>query len=290
MPADFLHDVAVSGYMPTFYVLSPGVTSCPARLHEVFPAMTPCPAKFHAQHPSSFLPDEGESGWPILCNEKPEEADERMELGHEESEAAKTGSEAQHPDKHLDELAALTVGKKRDCSKAGTVEGGEFPMPKIKHPPPGEGKMKQTGKYIAKTENKTEELVEITPPKPCFAKPPKPKPEGPKPPIIQRAHSTLRSRRELINTGPYPLDKRIAELATHAYYLWGESEYILRQTPEDTKEGVLAMNLEHYAHDAEAAGREAAAGAHLPTMDSPPNLPMVMEESMPTMATVLVMI
>ena len=80
-------------------------------------------------------------------------------------------------------------------------------------------------------------------------------------------------REELINEGPFPLKSRIAQLATHVYYLWGEAkfaDYLARGGPAEN----AALNLEHFARQAHHAASQLLEDSHVPTSRPPPYLPV----------------
>ena len=80
-------------------------------------------------------------------------------------------------------------------------------------------------------------------------------------------------REELINEGPFPLRSRIAQLATHVYYLWGEAkftDYLARGSPAER----AALNLEHFARQAHHAAGQLLEDTHIPKSTPPPNLPV----------------
>ena len=80
-------------------------------------------------------------------------------------------------------------------------------------------------------------------------------------------------REELINEGPFPLRSRIAQLATHVYYLWGEAkftDYLARGSPAER----AALNLEHFARQAHHAAGQLLEDSHIPRSTPPPNLPV----------------
>lgn len=80
-------------------------------------------------------------------------------------------------------------------------------------------------------------------------------------------------REELINEGPFPLKSRIAQLATHVYYLWGEAkftDYLARGGPAES----AALNLEHFARQAHHAASQLLEDSHVPVSTPPPYLPV----------------
>mmetsp|Transcript_37916 Transcript_37916/g.67647 ORF Transcript_37916/g.67647 Transcript_37916/m.67647 type:complete len:273 (-) Transcript_37916:40-858(-) len=104
---------------------------------------------------------------------------------------------------------------------------------------------------------------ENAPSKPATLTPHRPLGQGP----------TFPGREELINEGPFPLRSRIAQLATHAYYLWGEAkfaDYLARGTPAQN----AALNLESFARQAHKAAVRLLEDSHIPLARPPPNLPV----------------
>jgi len=83
----------------------------------------------------------------------------------------------------------------------------------------------------------------------------------------------LPSRHEIINEGPYPIEQRLAALAAHAYYLWGDSKFIV-ELAGGTQSELLAKNLERFAKAADKEGRAMVQAAHIPLSKAPPNLPL----------------
>merc|ERR1712125_226674 len=54
----------------------------------------------------------------------------------------------------------------------------------------------------------------------------KKRPKAPKPPP---AGAGLVSRLDLRHIGPYPIEKSVANLAAHVYYLWGDTKHLTRK-------------------------------------------------------------
>lgn len=81
------------------------------------------------------------------------------------------------------------------------------------------------------------------------------------------------SRHDLLFEGPFPVEKRLAELAAHAYYLWGDARF-LSGLAGGTRAEARALGLERLAKHADSAGRAMVAAAHLPTSRAPPHLPL----------------
>eukprot|EP00429_Kryptoperidinium_foliaceum_P009333 CAMPEP_0176027490 /NCGR_PEP_ID=MMETSP0120_2-20121206/13481_1 /TAXON_ID=160619 /ORGANISM="Kryptoperidinium foliaceum, Strain CCMP 1326" /LENGTH=294 /DNA_ID=CAMNT_0017360695 /DNA_START=77 /DNA_END=958 /DNA_ORIENTATION=- len=78
---------------------------------------------------------------------------------------------------------------------------------------------------------------------------------------------------DLAYAGPFPIEKRMAELAAHAYYLLGGAKHVA-QLATRTSGDEAAWNVERFARQADAAGRAMARAAHIPLSTSPPNLPL----------------
>merc|ERR1711924_198617 len=91
------------------------------------------------------------------------------------------------------------------------------------------------------------------------------------------------SRHEMINEGPYPLEKRIAELAAHSYYLWGDAKF-LSYKAEGTSVEVLAHTIESFARAADSAARKAAINSAVPMSQVPPKLPLHVSALNPVLA------
>lgn len=87
-----------------------------------------------------------------------------------------------------------------------------------------------------------------------------------------KAIGELCSRTELVEQGPYPLEKRLGELAAHAYYLWGDAKYLAYRAEGSTAE-TTAQTIERFAKMAEGSARRAAKNANLPMSNVPPYLP-----------------
>eukprot|EP00927_Polykrikos_kofoidii_P061554 TRINITY_DN56391_c0_g1_i1.p1 TRINITY_DN56391_c0_g1~~TRINITY_DN56391_c0_g1_i1.p1 ORF type:complete len:295 (-),score=39.70 TRINITY_DN56391_c0_g1_i1:154-1038(-) len=81
------------------------------------------------------------------------------------------------------------------------------------------------------------------------------------------------SRKEMLHMGPYPLEKAMAALATHAYYLWGDARY-LSHVAEGTPSEQLAHTVERFAKKGDAEARRLIRNAHIPVSASPPRLPL----------------
>lgn len=93
---------------------------------------------------------------------------------------------------------------------------------------------------------------------------------GPGPPLHGPA---LPSRHELLFEGPYPLEKRLGELASHAYYLWGDAR-LVAGLASGARGEARARALERFAKHAESAGRDLLEVAHIPVARTPPYLPL----------------
>eukprot|EP00397_Hematodinium_sp_SG-2012_P057747 GEMP01072471.1.p1 GENE.GEMP01072471.1~~GEMP01072471.1.p1 ORF type:complete len:253 (+),score=45.22 GEMP01072471.1:95-853(+) len=105
---------------------------------------------------------------------------------------------------------------------------------------------------------------------------------------VEIPHVVLNPRTELKLEGPVPLLNRVAELNTHAYYLWGLSKAMVSRVAGSTSDSQLAGNVEDAAFATRwAAARMARAYAqedgknHMFFQSSPPYLPMVREGLMP---------
>lgn len=83
----------------------------------------------------------------------------------------------------------------------------------------------------------------------------------------------LPSRHELLFEGPFPLEKRLGELASHAYYLWGDARFVAGLAGGSRAEA-RARALERFAKHAESAGRDLLEAAHIPVARTPPYLPL----------------
>lgn len=81
------------------------------------------------------------------------------------------------------------------------------------------------------------------------------------------------NRSELINEGPFPLRSRMAQLAAHTYYLWGESKF-LDYLAEGTNVQYPALNVQVLARASHDAARRMIEDAHIPVSRSAPNLPV----------------
>jgi hypothetical protein len=127
---------------------------------------------------------------------------------------------------------------------------------------------------------KIEKLLRVHPEKKKLKPKPKlglqQKPEGP----------TLISRHAMNDEGPFPLEKRLAELAAHAYYLWGDAKY-LSYKAEGTSVEVLAHTVERFARQADAAARRAAEASAVPMSVVPPRLPLHVSALHPAVAMAL---
>lgn len=81
------------------------------------------------------------------------------------------------------------------------------------------------------------------------------------------------NRAELINEGPFPLRSRMAQLAAHVYYLWGEAKF-LDYLAEGTNVQYPALNVQVLAKASNDAARRMVEDAHIPVSRSSPNLPV----------------
>lgn len=94
---------------------------------------------------------------------------------------------------------------------------------------------------------------------------------------------TLCGRHELINEGPFPLEKRLGELAAHCYYLWGDAKY-LSYKAEGTSVEILAHTIERLARQADASARRMAIANKIPMSTVPPRLPLAVSAVSPDLA------
>jgi hypothetical protein len=110
----------------------------------------------------------------------------------------------------------------------------------------------------------------------------KPKPKA-KLGLQQRPNGpALCGRHELINEGPFPLEKRLGELAAHSYYLWGDAKYLVHKA-EGTSVEVLAHTIERFCREADRAARNLATNQDIPMSMVPPRLPLsVVGSEMPS--------
>lgn len=137
---------------------------------------------------------------------------------------------------------------------------------------------KTTIEITKSTPWKVEKIIRVIPE--AKAKKPKPKlgldqkEKGP----------NLCSRHEMINEGPFPLEKRLAELAAHSYYLWGDAKYLSHKAEGTTVE-VLAHTIERFAKQADTAARNMATNSHVPMSVVPPKLPLAVS-ALPVAAAV----
>ncbi|CAK0874381.1 unnamed protein product [Prorocentrum cordatum] len=170
------------------------------------------------------------------------------------------GEQAQGRGSDSPALMALEAARKNNQPKA--------PAPKVPHgeregPYPG---MRE--RIVSETPYKVEKIWEV----PVDAKP---KAKSPRPTKESRPLGkmpVLPGRHELVLEGPFPLEKRIAELAAHAYYLWGHARYVQYLSAGSTSE-LLAHRLERLAKKADSAARALAHNAHIEMSSAPPGLP-----------------
>lgn len=140
---------------------------------------------------------------------------------------------------------------------------------------------KRMAKLAAKAKNKPKYVEDITKETPWkiekirrqLPKKMKPKPK-PKLGLGGESHSPeLCSRNELVEEGPFPLEKRLSELAGHAYYLWGDAKYLAYKA-EGTNVEATAMTVERFANLAQGAARAACKNGHIPMSNMSPYLPL----------------
>jgi len=183
---------------------------------------------------------------------------------------------------HLDLVRRRARGEKEQGRGDGAEKGLEGPatleLKKLLKP---QGRAKRLAAMAKKHKcppKTTEEIVKATPWKiekiiRTQPKKMKPKPK-PKMGLSQNPHGpTLCSRHEMINEGPYPLEKRLAELAAHSYYLWGDAKYLAHKA-EGTSVEVLAHTIERFARQADSSARNLAMNNHIPMSVVPPKLPL----------------
>uniref|UniRef100_A0A7S1ALL1 Uncharacterized protein n=1 Tax=Noctiluca scintillans TaxID=2966 RepID=A0A7S1ALL1_NOCSC len=117
--------------------------------------------------------------------------------------------------------------------------------------------------------SRVEQLLQVVPPRHTHAEKQLPTMEslhlGPSP--------KLPSREQLVSGGPFPLQKRMAELATHTYYLWGDTRWLSR-----VASGSEAMHAAHategLAKQAHTLARRLLHHADIPAAQSMPQLPI----------------
>merc|ERR1712187_9440 len=81
------------------------------------------------------------------------------------------------------------------------------------------------------------------------------------------------SRAELLQMGPYPIEKAMALLSAHAYYLWGETRH-LQHISVGTPVHDYANVVERFAKRAQQAGHNMVFNAHIPQTVAMPNFPI----------------
>jgi len=121
----------------------------------------------------------------------------------------------------------------------------------------------------------TKELTKVTPWKieSILTQLPRKGPKKKKPkmfPSGREKGAKLCSRQEMIMEGPFPLEKRMAELAGHAYYLWGDAKYLAYKA-EGTSVEVPAQIIMRFAKQAEGSAKRLAAANHIPMSNNMDN-------------------
>lgn len=92
------------------------------------------------------------------------------------------------------------------------------------------------------------------------------------PPALPPGIPDFPSRRELISGGPFPVEKRMAEIVTHVYYLWGEARQ-LEKAAEGTESAAMALAIERFANKAKNTSMQLSQNAKLRLASAPPGLP-----------------
>lgn len=176
-----------------------------------------------------------------------------------------------------EDLASAAEKRKKELQKAAWDAAKKLGRDLEEPPPLDDGRFEGLeSKVVAKTPLKIEKVW-----MPKHGKEPKPKHKVERlPPPLHAAK--LPSRHEIIFQGPFPLEKRMAELAAHAYYLWGDSRFVL-ELAGGTRSEKLARNLERFAKSSDTAARAMIREAHIPVSREPPNLPMEVSAAPPAL-------
>mmetsp|Transcript_17567 Transcript_17567/g.40654 ORF Transcript_17567/g.40654 Transcript_17567/m.40654 type:complete len:148 (-) Transcript_17567:33-476(-) len=83
------------------------------------------------------------------------------------------------------------------------------------------------------------------------------------------------SRKALLEHGAYPLEQRIAELAAHVYYLWGDARHLLEMsTGENANVVSHVKTLENFAANAHQHMHRMVKAMEIPVSADPPHLPV----------------
>jgi len=83
------------------------------------------------------------------------------------------------------------------------------------------------------------------------------------------------SRKTLLKQGPFPLEKRIAELAAHVYYLWGDARHLLEMsTGENANVTSHVATIENFAAKAHGHMDRLVKELDIPVSADPPHLPV----------------
>lgn len=96
----------------------------------------------------------------------------------------------------------------------------------------------------------------------------------------------LPTSKELIDAGPFPLDKRMAALAAHAYYLNGEAKFV-RRLAAGTPAEKAAIYLERFTLQADKDARALLSEADIPVSPIAPHLAVTVSSMSPMLAAAL---
>ncbi|CAD7942928.1 unnamed protein product [Amoebophrya sp. A120] len=88
------------------------------------------------------------------------------------------------------------------------------------------------------------------------------------------AESKVTSRQSLNDADPVDLELRMTDMATHAYYMWGQAKYLLSLVAMHSPQAKMARNLENVAHDAYESSIRVIKAAGIPRMKTSPYLPL----------------
>eukprot|EP00930_Biecheleria_cincta_P028601 TRINITY_DN19965_c0_g1_i1.p1 TRINITY_DN19965_c0_g1~~TRINITY_DN19965_c0_g1_i1.p1 ORF type:complete len:297 (-),score=48.16 TRINITY_DN19965_c0_g1_i1:9-899(-) len=194
---------------------------------------------------------------PIHCGEPADEREEMLDELRLRAQGEKAAGRKDGPaTKMLKEELALEEGKRHKKHK------------EIKHSTSG---MKK--KVLFKSPYKIKRLWQEQGPGTHDEKPEKEEEETLTPSRALGRAPKFPNRSELINEGPFPLRSRMAQLAAHVYYLWGEAKF-LDYLAEGTNVQYPALNVQVLAKAANDAARRMVEDAHIPVSRSAPNLPV----------------
>mmetsp|Transcript_6988 Transcript_6988/g.16971 ORF Transcript_6988/g.16971 Transcript_6988/m.16971 type:complete len:461 (-) Transcript_6988:426-1808(-) len=229
--------------------------------------------------------------WPVRCEDPKQAHAESLQAQAEEMAAACPPQRGKQPEpdnplKWQVELFARQQREKAEDEMAGRREPTrhyvvkDARVAKIEAAAEKAARRRNDGeKIFRQSEYTIEKFVRGVPPwlkdvPTMFRKDKTPMPDHCKDDKNFKAKSKVGSRIGLNQSDPVQLRVRITDMATHAYYLWGQAKYITSQVGMHSPQANMARNLEHTAHEAYENATRMAQAAGIPFMKTSPRMPI----------------